>query len=159
MNNVHQSILTDNALQLVTASEYAVILVKFALPALKNVLLMEVGIEGQMNECELMIRQQSTSEKVRVTRVKESVVLSLLLDVLIDLLKIRFESLLCHNDFGLIWSQVLTLRQFDIQSVSLMQFILSISSTDGELFKHSKESIKSLLQFSNGYAVFDVRLM
>lgn len=40
-----------------------------------------------------------------------------------------------------------------------MQFILSISSTDGELFKHSKESIKSLLQFSNGYAVFDVRLM
>lgn len=43
---IDQSILTDNALQLVTASEYAVILVKFALPALKNVLLMEVGIEG-----------------------------------------------------------------------------------------------------------------
>lgn len=62
-----------------------------------------------MYECVLMIRQQSTSEKVRVTRMKESVLLSLLLDVLVDLLKMRFESLLCHNDFGMIWSQVITI--------------------------------------------------
>ena len=54
----------------------------------------------------MLLCSQVAGERLKVTRVKESEVLSLLIETLVDIMSIRFESLLCYAEFGVVWSQV-----------------------------------------------------
>lgn len=85
----------DNALA-VPSGLFCDCVVNDVLPGLKGVLLVAAGV----------VQSFRGNEKPRVTRIVESEVLSKLVVLLQDMLKLRFDSLIILDGFSNIWSMV-----------------------------------------------------
>lgn len=57
-----------------------------------------------------MNRRTGGSEKPRVVRVAQNALISHIITILQEILKLRFESLLVQDDFVMIWSKVVIIR-------------------------------------------------
>ena len=97
--------MSDQSLQMLPSAKFGDIVLQDLLPTLKNVLLRAVGIQPFFFGLEITDRAGG-NEKPRVVRTTENSLLSHLVTILLELLKLRFESLLVSDSFITIWSQV-----------------------------------------------------
>lgn len=130
-----EDLMCDSNLLVISSAEYNEIISKIILPTLREVLLQAAGIS------------QSTTDKPRVTRMSENEVLENLLEMMVAILQVRFESLLVLEGFGTLWSQIL----------SIVQFVQTISIADGTLQQQNVKALTVLLKHTSTFGVFDVR--
>lgn len=130
-----EEMMCDDNIHLLSASEYNPLIAQTILPTLRQVLLRTAGIDP------------TSTEKARVTRMRENTTLELLVEVMVAILQVRFESLLIMEGFSTLWTQIL----------SILQFVQTISIAEGKLQEQNKKAVIVLLKHAMDFGLFKVR--
>ena len=129
-----EEMMCDDNIHLLSTSEYNPLISQTILPTIRQILLHTAGIDP------------TSTEKARVTRMRENATLELLVEVMVAILQVRFESLLVMEGFTTLWTQIL----------SILQFVQTISIAEGSLQEQNKKAVIVLLKHAMDFGLFKV---